>query len=1019
MNKYLFLVWLFVLGLFGPARAMAQSSDPVIVTAGDISCSSSTVGTTFCHQMKTSDLALWINPIAVLTLGDNQYPDGTLSTFNTYYEPSWGRLKRITRPVPGNHEYNTSGAAGYYGYFGSAAGDPNKGYYSYNIGSWHIIALNSEIARSTGSVQEQWLRSDLAANPRTCTLAYWHKPRFSSGNHGSDTSVRPFWQALYDYKADVVLSGHDHDYERFAPQGPSGLSDFGGGIRQFVVGTGGKSLYSFGTAVSNSEFRFNSGFGILKLTLRPTSYEWQFISDNASHTVLDSGSGNCVTGAVVSSPTGTAAATPAPVSGSSDNYYVSPQGSDSSPGTLSQPFKTLQKATNAVGPGDTVWVRSGVYNQAWRITKSGTATGRITFKNYPNETPVIDGGGLSISYYGALVTIGSNSSRTNYVTLSGFVVQNSPAAGINIRGNYNVLDKMKVTRSHARAIDFDNSSYSTLQKSEITNNVLCNENGKRGCNNAPTWPINIGVTNADHIKVIDNYVRGNWGEGIASWRGSDSSQIVGNRVVDNWSVDIYLDNAKNSIVERNLVSELDASDGGQKQKIANGISIADENYGRGCPSSNNAIRNNIIAGTRRGISFFNYQPGCSGIKNTVIEHNTIVDTREQAILINSGSHSGSSIRNNILYPRNSGSSSSFSGISSANNLTQDPKLVNINASSATAENYKLTSGSPAIDGGIATATNVDYWNTPRPQGGKFDIGAHEFTSTAVPTATRVPTFVPTSTAVPTRTRDAEILPPADFVGDADCDGAVNEMDLEILIGQFGKPGGACPADADFNDDNVVDGVDFAIWLRTFETNVQTSPALTRVDTGAGVGVELMVESQIGSSADDVNEEKGVLDTYYPSNYGQLWLGDGGAVGRGYAGLRFTNVDVPAKASIVSAKLKFFSAKGQWINMDMNIAAEASGNSLTFSDSSVPSGRQLTKARVNHSSNVSWSSNAWYELDDMAAVIQEVINRDDWVRGNSMAVILKGVGRQWGRKFVVSWDGKSETAPKLVIKYIER
>jgi uncharacterized repeat protein (TIGR01451 family) len=229
----------------------------------------------------------------VLTLGDNAYPDGTASQFTSCYHPSWGRHKARTRPSPGNHDYHTSGAAGYFGYFGSLAGSPALGYYSFDVGGWHVISLNSEIAMSAGSAQEQWLRADLAAHPADCTVAYWHRPRFSSGAvHGSDSRSAAIWTALYQFQADVVLNGHEHNYERFAPQTPSGTAS-SQGIRQFVVGTGGATTYpNFGSPVANSVVRNGTTLGVLRLVLYPKSYEWEFVPA-AGGTFTDSGSGTC------------------------------------------------------------------------------------------------------------------------------------------------------------------------------------------------------------------------------------------------------------------------------------------------------------------------------------------------------------------------------------------------------------------------------------------------------------------------------------------------------------------------------------------------------------------------------------------------------------------------------------------------------------------------------------------------------------------------------------------------------
>lgn len=217
----------------------------------------------------------------VVTLGDNVYDSGTASEFTSCYGPNWGRHTSRTRPAPGNHDYRTAGAAGYFGYFGTAAGDPTTGYYSYELGSWHIVALNSNCVQvggcNAGSPQESWLRADLAAHPTTCTLAYWHHPRFSFGNYGNDTATQALWQALYDHGAEIVLSGHDHNYQQYVPQTPSGTRDDARGIREFVVGTGGRGHYALRTPPSTVEAFNGDTYGILQLTLRPTGYDWQFV----------------------------------------------------------------------------------------------------------------------------------------------------------------------------------------------------------------------------------------------------------------------------------------------------------------------------------------------------------------------------------------------------------------------------------------------------------------------------------------------------------------------------------------------------------------------------------------------------------------------------------------------------------------------------------------------------------------------------------------------------------------------
>lgn len=226
-------------------------------------------------------------PGTVFTLGDNAYDDGEYRQFVDCYAPTWGRYKDRTRPIPGNHDYHTADAAGYFQYFDNVAP-----YYAYNLGSWRIYALNSEIDTSETSPEVSWLQVDLATHPSQCVLAYWHEPRWSSGStHGSSEHEQVLWQILYQAGAELVLNGHEHSYERFMPMNAEGkLDPFG--MREFVVGTGGGVLYPFGTPLETSEVRNNTTYGVLKLTLHPTSYDWEFIPV-AGSTFTDSGSTSC------------------------------------------------------------------------------------------------------------------------------------------------------------------------------------------------------------------------------------------------------------------------------------------------------------------------------------------------------------------------------------------------------------------------------------------------------------------------------------------------------------------------------------------------------------------------------------------------------------------------------------------------------------------------------------------------------------------------------------------------------
>ncbi|MGH8872567.1 MAG: DUF7594 domain-containing protein [Acidimicrobiia bacterium] len=271
----------------------AGQTGTVLVGAGDIaSCSSEGDETTAALLDQAVDRAA---EAVVFTAGDNAYEDGSAQSFTDCYDPSWGRHKEITRPTPGSREYRTPGASGYFGYFGEAAGDPAQGYYSYDFAGWHVVSVNSNCTEiggcEAGSLQEQWLRQDLAGTNAVCTAAYWHQPLFSSRSGGTNPEMLPIFQALSDADADVVINGNDHFYERFLPQDPSGEEE-NDGITQFTVGTGGRSLDQFEGPSRNSGVRYNESFGVLALTLLSAGFEWEFLTPPES-AFSDTGSGVC------------------------------------------------------------------------------------------------------------------------------------------------------------------------------------------------------------------------------------------------------------------------------------------------------------------------------------------------------------------------------------------------------------------------------------------------------------------------------------------------------------------------------------------------------------------------------------------------------------------------------------------------------------------------------------------------------------------------------------------------------
>ena len=268
-------------------------ADPVVLAAGDIAQCNTERDSLTAHLLDS-------NEGTILSLGDSINLGATLQDFQNCYAPTWGRNFDRIYPIPGNHDYDTQGAAGYFTYFGDKATplEPGcqrdcKGYYSFDLGTWHVVALNSEVPSHAGTEQEQWLRADLAAHPAQCILAIWHRARISSSRNGLNGPVGP-WQALYDYGGDIVLSGHDHLYERFAPLNPALEADPEHGIRQFIVGTGGHDHFDFRTIRPYSEVRDNETWGVLKLTLHPDSYDWEFLPISGQ-TFTDKGSAPCVT----------------------------------------------------------------------------------------------------------------------------------------------------------------------------------------------------------------------------------------------------------------------------------------------------------------------------------------------------------------------------------------------------------------------------------------------------------------------------------------------------------------------------------------------------------------------------------------------------------------------------------------------------------------------------------------------------------------------------------------------------
>jgi hypothetical protein len=281
-----------------PVPTFTQTPSPtpaVLIGAGDIAnCAKENPRDALTAELIKTQIARY--PQAeIFTAGDNVQDEGKAWEYKNCFDPTWGQFKERIHPVPGNHDLMTDNGKAYYEYFGKAAGQPGKGYYSYTLGSWHLVGLNGncdEIACGKGSTQLNWLKEDLANSAQKCTLLYWHHPYFGSGSSGGYAPVSQFWKAAYKAGAEIVVNGHNHDYERFAPQDEDGNFTPQGGLREFVVGTGGAALHKWGKIKDNSEVRLNTSLGIIVFVLYPDRYEWQFIPVDPQQ-AGDSGSGFC------------------------------------------------------------------------------------------------------------------------------------------------------------------------------------------------------------------------------------------------------------------------------------------------------------------------------------------------------------------------------------------------------------------------------------------------------------------------------------------------------------------------------------------------------------------------------------------------------------------------------------------------------------------------------------------------------------------------------------------------------
>ena len=634
----------------------------------------------------------------ILPLGDLAYESGTAREFKDCFGSSWGVLRDRMRPVPGNHDYKTAAAAPYFAFFGDVAGTPGQGWYAYDLGAWRLYALNSNCEDVGGcgvdSPQERWLRADLAAHPSTCILAYWHHARFSSGElHADDPRTDALWRALEAAGADVVLTGHDHDYERFAPQDHRGQEDQTG-IREFVVGTGGSGLRAMGKIAPTSEAHIARVYGVLAMQLRADGYDWDFLPV-AGETATDSGSAACTP---VPSPTAAGPSSP-------QTIYVAADGDDAADGSAEHPLATVQAAVDIAAPGSTIHVATGDYGPFVVDRPSLTIVGE------PGDRPRIRGpikvrgardlsiGGLDVSGATTRYQAGIDIHGSEDVTLTDMLVHgNSFGIGIFDSTGVNVLDS-EIT-DNASGIEVHGPSPGThLAGNRIVANQrdLDTSRGGTGVNLYQT----SGVTVSEN-EIADNHTR-NRGDGVGiEIYGSSQLSILDNRFHGNLDVIETGTDADHRCRDLSIVGNTAWHEGRGEQHgmilrcaadslVANNTVVGADlfafdvshRHGRyGAPVDGLRIVNNIAVGGR-AFSIDSKLP-----KSVVIDHN----------LVRRGADA--TYGDWIAYVTGHGNTRSLTQLRrwtgfQRNGIVGDPKFRD-----PATHDYSLLPGSPAIDRGV-------------------------------------------------------------------------------------------------------------------------------------------------------------------------------------------------------------------------------------------------------------------------------------------------------------------------------
>jgi hypothetical protein len=952
--------------LASPSASTASAEEPIIVAAaGDVACApGDSTSSTTCRQMDTADVVVGMNPAAVLALGDLQYDRGTAAEFAGGYDPSWGRFKSITHPVPGNHEYDTSGASGYYNYFGSAAGDPAKGYYSWDIGAWHMIALNSECGAvggcNEGSAQERWLRADLAANAGRCTLAYWHHPLFASGR--STSSVAPFWDALHEAGADLVLSGHSHNYEHFAPQSSSGDAD-PTGLREFVVGTGGVYFHTHGSLQPNTVARQDHTFGVLKLSLYGARYEWEFVPV-AGSTWTDSGSANCHNSSA-----------PPPVA------PTAPSGLAVTGTTASQVSLAWSASSPAGGPAVA----------GYRVYRNGSSTplngSPVTSTSYTDTTVAA---GTAYSYaVTAVNTAGTESPRSAAVQVTTPGGTGEPPPGGNVldvpvRASADDAEE----RTASGAVTLGSGDLNLGQDGDRAQTVGMRFTGvgvPAGATVTRAWvqfQVDEASTAATNLTIAGEAVNSSAAFTTATANVSSRARTAatvgwtppawptaGARGADQRTPDLFP-------VLQEIISRPGWASGGALSLLVSG--------------TGERTAESVDGGAARApVLHVEYSTGTTGPVNAapVVSAGSDASVTRPAAVSLAGS-----VTDDGLPAPPGVVSATWSETSGPGTVSfADPAAASTTATFSSAGTYVLRL--TADDGALQAFDEVTVTVSDATPANTAPV-----VSAGSDTAVTRPAAVSLAGSV---TDDGLPAPP----------GAVSALWSETSgpgTVSFADPAAAATT-ATFSSAGT-----YVLRLTADDGALQAFDEVTvTVSDGGSTPVATILEVPVRTSADDAEERtsSGAMSL----GSGDMNLGQDGTNAQTVA-LRFTGVTLPPGATITAAWVQFQVDEASSGAASLTVAGQAADNAAAFTTTA-----RNVSTRPRTTAGVPWTPLAWptvaerstaQRTPDLAAVIQEIVGRPGWASGNALALLVTGTGERTAE----SVDGGASRAPVLHIEY---